>query len=323
MRLKIFLIVFFISLPFWWGVNVFQKNLEDFLFWREMAENQEVLTSLANQEILEQKLRSSKPIRNNQVDNIQLEAKSAISVLLNKNKEKILFEKEIDKKLPIASLVKLMTAKVVLENYDISQVVKISKEAVQEEGEFGELKIGEVFRIRDLFYPLLMESSNDVAFALSEVIGEESFIGLMNTEAEELELNNTYFVNPTGLDPENSEDIQNYSTSEDLVKLTKDLLKNQPLIWEILSTSEFDLYSPDGVFHHKLGNTNKLLESEDFEWKIIGGKTGWTIQAQGCLLLVVRAPRGNGYLINIVLGSNDRFGEMEKLVNWVQEAHKW
>jgi hypothetical protein len=103
MKFKIFLIVFILSLPLLWGISIFQKNLEDFLFWQEMANNQKVLSALAKQETLEQELRELKPIRNHQIDNLQLEAKSAISVLINpvidsERNEKILFKKEIDKK---------------------------------------------------------------------------------------------------------------------------------------------------------------------------------------------------------------------------------
>ena len=202
-RLKFFLIALLLSLPFWWGINIVERKLEDFFFWLEMAKNPPPSVCKINPESLQKELENFKPIRNWQVENLELEAKSAISVEIdNKGNQKVLFQKESNEVLPIASLTKLMTAEVVLKNYELSQVVEISKTAVAIEGESGKLKIGEIFKVQDLLYPLLMESSNDVAQALSEVIGERAFVDLMNFEAENLGLKNTNFVNPTGLDPD-------------------------------------------------------------------------------------------------------------------------
>ena len=318
MRLKIFLISLLISLPFWWGVNVFQENLEDFLFWKGMADNPQLLTA---QIIQEEKLESLKPIRNWQIEDLKIEAKSVISVLVDsQNSEKILYEKAGNKKLPIASLTKLMTANVVLENYDLSQKIRISETAVDQEEEFGKLKAGKTFQVKYLLYPLLMESSNDAAYALANdynEMTEESFVSLMNLEAESLGLENTHFVNPTGLDS-NPPTALNYSTAEDLVNFTKYLLK-KPLIWEILSTPKFDLYGPELI------NTNELLgyNLPTTQINIIGGKTGWTPEAGGCFLLVMEVPRSSGYIINVILGSGDRFEEMKKLVDWLYQAYRW
>ena len=98
-----------------------------------------------------------------------------------------------------------------------------------------------------------------------------------------------------------------------MVKLAKELLGDS-LIWEILSAPTMNLYG------QTLESTNELLGKLP---NIVGGKTGYTEKALGCFLLVVEAPKGKGYLINVVLGSPDRFGEMEKLTNWVKEAYYW
>lgn len=323
---KIFLVVFLVSLPLFWGINLLERNLEEFFFWQKMAKDPKILAAQINQEILEQKLRNLKPIRDQTIKDLEIEARSAISVLVdlsNPNQtSRILFEKNSQEKLPIASLTKLMTAYLVLENYNLEEIVEISKRAVEQEGEFGNLKIGEKFKIKDLLYLLLIESSNDAAYALAEVIGENGFVQLMNLEAKNLELKNTYFVNPTGLDPDLPSDPQNLSTARDLIKLIKVLL-NKPLLWEMLSLPKFDLYSPDGIFHHQLKNTNELLVEGSFKTKIIGGKTGWTPEALGCLVLVLEAPKSKGLLINIILGSKNRFQEMKNLINWLYRAYKW
>ena len=319
MRLKLFFASFLISSLFGWGVNVFAQKLEDFFFWQEINKNPQILTAQLN---LEKKLESLKPLRDRNVEDLELSAKSAISVLIKSDgTSKILFEKDKNKKLPIASLTKLMTALVVLENYELSKTVEISREAAFLENEYGygSLKIGEKFSVKDLLYFLLMESNNGAAFSLAEMAGEKEFVDLMNITAADLDLEKTFFVNPTGLDPDNIFDLTNYSTAEDLVKQGSYLLKKQPLIWEIAGNLEFNLYLPDGVFYRQLKNTNELLK----EIPQVGGKTGWTPQAQGCLLLAYKSPNRKDYLINIILGSEDRFEDMKKLINWIKEGHKW
>jgi D-alanyl-D-alanine carboxypeptidase (penicillin-binding protein 5/6) len=316
-KLKLFLFAFALGLLFWLGINFPEKNLEDLFYWQEISQNPKIF---ATQISLEEKLRELKPIRNKRVEDLEVGASSAISILFkNSGKERILFKKDINLELPIASLTKLMTAKVVLEHYDLSKKIKISKEAVAQEEDFGRLEAGRELPVEYLLYPLLMESSNDAAYALAndyEGMTEERFVNLMNFEAQKLNLQNTYFFNVSGLDPEESGTEMNYSTASDLAKLSKELLKDS-LIWKILSTPKFDLYGPELV------NTNELLGEVP---GIIGGKTGYTELAKGCFLLVLKAPQGHGYVANVILGASNgsyRFLEMEKLIDWAKEAYRW
>lgn len=319
LKFKIFLIALILSLPFWWGMNLLEAELKDFFFWQEISQNPQIFTA---QITLEEKLRSLRPIRDKNVEDLKVEGESIISVFLsNEGNEKILFEKNINQELPIASLTKLMTALVILENYDLAKEIKISKRAIDQREDFGKLEEGKTFQVKYLLYPLLLESSNDAAFALANDYNgmtEEKFIELMNLEAQKISLKNTYFADSTGLDPKKPNKEINYSTAMDLIKLSKELLK-KPLIWEILSTPKFSGYGPELI------NTNELLFDSSISWRpqIIGGKTGETPQAKGCLLLVLRAPKNKGYLINVILGTSDRFGEMKKLVDWLNSAYKW
>lgn len=265
------------------------------------------------------------PVRNWEVGELEVNSTVALAAEIDsKGNVKYLFRKLEKEKMPIASLTKLMTALVVLKDYDLSQRVKISKKAFNQKEDRGELKEGDVFSAKDLLYITLIESSNDAAFALSEIKGEKEFVDLMNLEAKKLALRNTYFSNPTGLDPTYSTTTPtatiNYSTGEDLVKLIQHLLKNYPLVWEILSEKEYNLYTPKGDFHHKLETTNELLE--EFP-EIIGGKTGWTKRAGGCLISVLESPVNNKFLIILVLNSPNRFEETKKIINWTKKAYKW
>lgn len=244
------------------------------------------------------------------------ETKAAISILIRENRrgERVFFQKNINHKLPIASLTKLMTAYVTLRHYNLFDEIEISEQAILQSGNVGGLERGQKFLVRDLLYPLLIASCNDAAFALAEMIGEEKFVNLMNEEAERLGLKNSFFINSTGLDPVNFNQPTNYSTIEDLVQFTKHLLnfEQNDLLWDILSTREKDFYGK------RLISTNQLLSKKGLEIK--GGRTGWTPRASGSLILVLRDPRG--YIINIVLGVSrpeNRFKEMNKLINWIYE----
>ncbi len=215
--------------------------------------------------------------------------------------DKIIFEKNSELKLPIASLTKLMTAVISLNNYDLLKKITISKEADLQQAMKTDLKLGDVFSTADLLYIMLIESSNKAAYALSEQVGEKEFVALMNQRAKELGLKNTFYADPTGLSSEN------VSTAEDLTGLAKYILKNYPEIAQISRTKEYDVPN-----FGKIINTNQLLGEIP---EIIGGKTGFTTDAKGCLLLVVYNPKGDDYLIYIILGADDRFSEMKKLIN--------
>ncbi|MCH8741703.1 D-alanyl-D-alanine carboxypeptidase [Patescibacteria group bacterium] len=298
-NIKFFFAAFLISLPFWWGMNVFEKNLENFLFFSFYYQPppSQVFLAQVSQQFFQA---PEKEIP-------EIEAKSAILVKINKNgSQEILFEKNSDQILPIASLTKLMTSLVVTENYNLSQQLEVTKEAVEQPEEFGNLKIGEHLSVENLLYLVLIESSNDSAFTLSELIGQDGFVDLMNLEAEYLGLFGTHFVGSTGYSAEN------YSTAKDLVNLAKYIIREKPIIWEISSLSEFSLYTPDGVFHHQLSNTNQLLKEYP---EIIGGKTGYTEEARGCIILILKNSKDEVF-INIILGSENRFEEMKKLIEY-------
>lgn len=305
------------SLPLWWGANMLGEYLRDFFYWSEMSNNSRLLSAQADQAAFQNQIIEMKPVRIKKVPDLEISAKSALSIFVdNQGKERILFEKEKDIKLPIASLTKLMTAKIVLDNYNLEKEVKISEEAINQEENFGQLSVGQKLAVKYLLYPLLIESSNDAAYALVndyDGISEKYFVSLMNETSQKLEMTNTQFFNSTGLEPDIPNPKINYSTAYDFSKLAKSLLK-ESLLWEISATPKFNIYGPELI------NTNELLGKLP---GIVGGKTGYAEKAGGCLLLVTKAPKGKGYIVSIVLGSNNRFGEMEKLINWLDSAYIW
>lgn len=251
--------------------------------------------------------------KTSEADEFYLPVQSAISVRTDLlGGSEVLISENAQRKLSIASISKLMTALVVIENYDLSERVKISETAINQTVNLGQIKSGEIFFTEDLLNATLIGSDNTASYALSEVVGTENFVSLMNTKAKELNLFDTSFSNPTGLN------LGNYSTAQDLVKFAEYLLKNYPNILQITKVSEFDLYTVDQRISHNIVNTDALLQdSSDLAKRIVGGKTGETRTAGGCLLLITKTFDDKGYLINIILGSDDRFNDMKKMINWV------
>jgi D-alanyl-D-alanine carboxypeptidase len=146
---------------------------------------------------------------------------------------------------------------------------------------------------------------------LVKIIGEEAFLDLMNLESKKIGLTKTIFYNATGIDPDNNNLNQvNLSNVRDLTRLAEYITLEKPLIWEISIIPNYE----------EKNNTNELLL--EMPSIVIGGKTGFTDMAGQCLLLVVKFPEDNGYFINVVLGSNDRFGDMKKIINWIKENKK-
>lgn len=237
--------------------------------------------------------------------NLEANIKAAMSIRINSGEDNVLFKKNESKKLPIASLTKLMTALVVLENYDLGQEIIISENAIMEEGGKNNFRNGETFSVKNLLYAILIESSNKAAYAVGEKIGIENFIDLMNLRAADIGMISTYFSDNTGLGSDS------YSTAEDIIKISRYLFNNHPLFREIISLKEYNLYLSNGSFHHKVVNTNKMLG----EMNIIGGKTGWTTEARGCFMAIQKNPSDSSYFIYVVLGAEDRFAETRKLIN--------
>lgn len=253
------------------------------------------------------------PKRNWSVPPLELSAEAAIAVKLDGSR--IYYNKNIKEKRHIASLTKLMTAIVVLENYNLDEAVKIEKKYLKREGEIGDLRPGESITARSLLDIMLINSSNDAAFSLSEQ--KPDFINLMNKKAKELNLTNTHFVNPDGLDEQN-----NYSSAMDIAKIFSYLISDHFEILEVLKTKNMVVYSSDGKIEHRLINTNELLGVMP---EIKAGKTGYTDEAGGSLALLISDINfgDKNDIITVVLGSNDRFGESEKLINWLKKAYLW
>lgn len=223
-----------------------------------------------------------------------------------------LYQKNPDIKLRPASTTKIMTALVMLDKFSPTDVITIKDEGVI--GKIVKFQAGEQFILSDMLYALLLESGNDAALAIGENYpgGYAEIVKAMNEKARSLGMNGTVYENVSGIDQG-----QHKTTVHDMAILTAYAMQNQ-LFAQIVRTSEKKITSLDNKNVHNLKNTNELLEQEK---DINGVKTGWTTLARECLITSIEK---DGHKIMIaLLGSQDRFGETKKLIDWVFNNHSW
>ncbi|MBU3925681.1 serine hydrolase [Patescibacteria group bacterium] len=239
-------------------------------------------------------------------ENLKLEAKSAY--VFDVIQDKPLFEFNADAQLPLASLTKLMTAVVAKENIPEWMLIDINNEAIKEVGDNGFL-VGEKWRIDKLIDAMLISSSNDAATAIA--LSNDNFISLMNEKSSRLNLVQTYFLNPTGLDS-NGQIAGSYGSAKDIAMLMNYLIKNFPLLLEATSYEEIE------INNRKFKNTDKLIGEIP---GVVASKTGFSDLAGGNLAVVFDI--GLQYpIIIVVLGSTEE-GRFEDVKNLYNESVKF
>lgn len=248
-------------------------------------------------------------VSNNEKTEVSITAKSGL--LLDFDTGTVVFEKNANERLPIASMTKLATLSVVFDFIDKgivkeNDMVVVSSTAADVGGSSAFLDAGASYKLSELVKSVIIASANDSSVALAEHVAgtEDVFVSKMNKLASSLGLENTHFENCTGLPSDN-----HYSSAYDIAKIYKtmcnhEIYKKYAKIWMD------DFVHPSG---RKTGlvNTNRLVKTFD---GIEGGKTGYTDAARFCL--TASAKRGNTRLIGVVIGANDsktRFAEMSKL----------
>ncbi len=237
------------------------------------------------------------------------------SCVLDDKTSTLLFNKDKDKHLPMASLAKIMTAFIVLKDNNLDEFVTIKPSSIKiaaEESQMG-LIPGDKIKVRDLLYGLLVYSANDGAKALADYKSgsEEKFVKLMDDEAKELGLKNTHFSNVSGIDAP-----EQYSSAYDLALLFKCTSEN-PLFLQMINAKEYSFNSAGGT-HYLLTSTDELLGNDP---RIIGGKTGSTDLAGRCFISL--SSQNDHKVITVVMNSPDRFGETKNLLDWIYSSYVW
>ncbi len=256
-------------------------------------------------------------------DELSINAKAAL--IVETNSGKIIYEKDIYEQNYPASVTKILTAILTIENCELDDVATVSQTAISHIPTgyvIAPLYIGEQITIKDLLYALMLKSANDAAYVLAEHVGGsvEGFSEMMNKKAEELECKNTHFVNPNGIHNQN-----HYTTAYDMYLISNYAMKNETFK-EIVSTYEYTL-SPTNKHPLKdriMKNTNNFVNPKNAYYnKIVNGiKTGTTKQAGNCL---ITDSSDNGLeFITVILGAqnaNSKFSETKKMISFAYDNY--
>lgn len=217
-----------------------------------------------------------------------------------------LTKKGITEKFPIASITKIVTSVVLLEEMNEQKMTKVSSSAygVPSNGA-GDLYPGDEIKVGDLIYPLILESSNVAAEVIAEEWGRADFIEKMNKKAEEIGLENTHFDDPSGLSSEN------VSTARDLFKLSRYIYEKHPYIYNVSCIDHYD----NGKYFWE--NINKLIADKEFE----GGKTGYIPEAGRTNLAIFKTKIpgwGERKISTVLLNSSNRRADMSKMLRYLR-----
>lgn len=242
-----------------------------------------------------------------------IQASSAL--LMDASTGVALYEKNARTRIPVASLTKIMTAILILDSHDLTEVVRVPESYTGLESTRIWLQKGERITVENLMIGLLVRSGGDAALALaSHHSGSvEKFVDEMNARAKALGLLHTQFKNPIGLDEEG-----HFSSAYDMAILTKYAMRN-PDFRRYVQMTEATITSVDGRITHRFENTNKLLNSY---LNILGVKTGTTDEAGESVINWARNAEGHE-LIAVVLDSPNRFQENKALLDWGFRNVEW
>ena len=246
----------------------------------------------------------------------KITAKSAL--VLDFETGDVLYNKNALDRHQLASITKILTAMVVIDEYKFgnNKYLSMTQTAFDTYGG-NSLKVDEKFTVEDILKASLMVSSNDATELLAENFGGvENFVVKMNTKTKDLNIQNSYFFNPHGLD---QKPTSNYSTASDIMKLTQNLYDKYPDLIEILKQKEVTISSQSGQTV-KLGNTNEML---GVDTNMLFGKTGLTDEAGETFASVVLIKnRAVGIVVLESEIGGYRFQDTKNLIKWVEDNYK-
>jgi D-alanyl-D-alanine carboxypeptidase (penicillin-binding protein 5/6) len=233
--------------------------------------------------------------------------KASALYLVELKSGRVLLEKDASRRLPPASLTKIMTALVALESAPLQEVVKIDRRALVHPSSL-KFQPGEEFLLRDLVTAMLVASANDACEAVAWHVGGDAdrFVSMMNERARTLGLKNTHFANACGFDAPG-----HYSTAADLAKLTEQALQ-EPIFTMMVRTIVRDIATVDGTRQLSLHSTNELLIDPD----VNGVKTGYTSKAGRCLIASMF--KDGHRLLLVGLNVMDQWEQSAKLLHYGQ-----
>lgn len=229
------------------------------------------------------------------------------SIVMDLDSGRVLYENNADEKRLIASITKIMTCIIAIEEGDLDKNVEAGEEILKMYGTSIYLELNEKMKLIDLLYGLMLRSGNDASVVIArEIAGsEENFVEMMNKKAKEIGMTNTTFSNPHGLD----EETKNYSTARDMAKLSMYAYKNKTYR-KIIGTEEYRVKTDNKSYLWY--NRMKLLGSYKY---CTGGKNGYTPSAGKTLVTTNR--KRNLKLTIVTLDDNDEYNNHERLAEYI------
>lgn len=221
---------------------------------------------------------------------------SKAAVLMDGDSGRVLYGKNADEVLPMASTTKIMTLIVALENASLNDVVTVSSYAASMPDVQLGIREGEQYLLKDLMYSMMLESHNDSAVAIAEHVGGDvdGFAELMNRKAIELGCTHTYFITPNGLDAENDQG-EHATTAVELAKIMRYAIQNETFL-EITRTTYYSFGDINNKRNFTINNKNALLSMTN---EALSGKTGFTGKAGYCYVCAVRS-EGRTFIISLL-----------------------
>lgn len=224
---------------------------------------------------------------------------------------------------PIASLTKLVTAKVAEELYKADKIFTISKAAASTYGITNGINVGAQFTRDDLLKALLVNSSNDAATALMEPVGSKTFLEKMNTVLHTNKYTMTSFVNPSGLDPVKKGVKPNRMTPYHLTRLLNDIYQKDPVLVDLMSKDVVEITNLKTNTVALLKQTNILYRDEAYKDKIVMSKTGLTNLAGQNVAFISPGNDEYEYISVVILGSKSRAADSRKLIDWITSTQSF
>lgn len=234
-------------------------------------------------------------------------------VVIDVDSAAILLEKNSHQKVAPASTTKLMTALVARDNLSLDKLISVKEKPLGIGHTIG-FKLGESFLAADVFKGLLINSGNDAAEVLAQnhPQGRAAFIEAMNAKAQALHLRESNFINPSGLDA-----AAHYTSAFDLSLISRQLMKDS-FLKSLVGTQQAQITDQTGLNQYLFYNTNLLLGTEP---GVVGIKTGTTDLAGEALITQVE--RDQHQVMIIVLGSENRYADTKKIIDWVFSNYQW
>jgi len=254
------------------------------------------------------------PSAQHNINSVPLQSDAKVALVYDLTGKKVLYSKAEEDSVPVASLTKLMTALVIMQQHSPEEIVTIPDGLPKLDTDDQKLNIqpGDQFRLSDLMNALLIYSANDVANALAiwDSGSIENFSTKMNDYAKQWELDKSNFSNPNGLD-----EINHKSSASDILVLATILIQNDEFK-KIINTQSMSIQNIDGK-KYQLTTTNKLLNLS----YVYGIKTGFTKEAGQSLVLL--AEKDGHQIITLVLNSPDRFTESNNMIKYTFDNYSW